>query len=140
MDTFTCDWREENNWYCLPVHLIPCLLKHAEATKAEGTLVVPQWVSAHRFGHCCSLMGGNPLNLLNRWLNFLIVITCSCQASQVFSLGYAPQFLLNCYIQLISNMNVVIAWRAGMYDRILVTGCKQYFRMFLAYKEAYLIW
>ena len=27
-------------------HLVPRLLKHAEVTKAEGTLVVPQWISA----------------------------------------------------------------------------------------------
>ena len=38
--------RGENNWWCLPDHLVPHLLKHAEVTKAEGTLVVPQWVSA----------------------------------------------------------------------------------------------
>ena len=27
-----------------------------------------------------------------------------------------PQFSLNLYVQLISNMNVVTAWRAGKYD------------------------
>ena len=46
VDTFTCNWGGENNWWCPPVHLVPRLLKHAEVTKAEGTLVVPQWVSA----------------------------------------------------------------------------------------------
>ena len=46
VDTFTCNWNGENNWWCPPVHLIPRLLKHAEATKAEGTLVMPQWISA----------------------------------------------------------------------------------------------
>ena len=46
VDTFTCNWNGENNWWCPPVYIIPRLLKHAEATKAEGTLVVPQWVSA----------------------------------------------------------------------------------------------
>ena len=46
VDTFTCQWAGENNWWCPPTHLIPRLLKHAEVTKAEGTLVVSQWVSA----------------------------------------------------------------------------------------------
>ena len=46
VDTFTCNWGGENNWWCPPLHLVPRLLKHAEVTKAEGTLVVPQWVSA----------------------------------------------------------------------------------------------
>ena len=46
VDTFSCNWGGENNWWCPPVHLVPRLLKHAKVTKAEGTLVVPQWVSA----------------------------------------------------------------------------------------------
>ena len=46
VDAFTCDWSKENNWWCPPLYLIPRLLKHAEATKARGTLVIPQWPSA----------------------------------------------------------------------------------------------
>ena len=34
------------NWWCPPPFLIPCLLRHAQATSAAGTLVVPQWCSA----------------------------------------------------------------------------------------------
>ena len=29
-----------------PLYLVPRLLRHAEVTKACGTLIVPQWVSA----------------------------------------------------------------------------------------------
>lgn len=46
VDTFTCDWGGENNWWCPPLHLIPRLIRHAEATKARGTLVIYQWPSA----------------------------------------------------------------------------------------------
>ena len=46
VDTFTCNWKGENNWWCPPVHLIPRLLRHAEATEAEGTLIMPQRISA----------------------------------------------------------------------------------------------
>ena len=46
VDTFTCDWGNENNWWCPPIYLIPRLLKHARVTKAMGALVVPEWRSA----------------------------------------------------------------------------------------------
>ena len=46
VDTFTCDWGGENNWWCPPLYLIPRLIRHAEVTKAQGTLVIPQWPSA----------------------------------------------------------------------------------------------
>ena len=46
VDTFTCDWGVDNNWWCPPLYPIPRLLKHAEATRVQGTLVVPQWPSA----------------------------------------------------------------------------------------------
>ena len=46
VDTFTCDWSNENNWWCPPLHPVLRLIKHAEATKASGTLVIPQWLSA----------------------------------------------------------------------------------------------
>ena len=46
VDAFTCDWSKENNWWCLPLYLISRLLRHAEATKARGTLVIPHWPSA----------------------------------------------------------------------------------------------
>ena len=46
VDTFTCDWGEDNNWWCPPLYFIPRLIKHAEVTRAQGTLVIPQWPSA----------------------------------------------------------------------------------------------
>ena len=46
VDTFTCDWSMENNWWCPPVYLVPRVLRHAKNTKAKGTLITPQWPSA----------------------------------------------------------------------------------------------
>ena len=46
MDAFTCDWQGENNWWCPPVYLVPRVLRHAQLTKACGTLLVPKWPSA----------------------------------------------------------------------------------------------
>ena len=36
----------ENNWWCPPLYLIPRLIRHGEVTRAQGTLVIPQWPSA----------------------------------------------------------------------------------------------
>jgi len=46
VDTFTCDWSGENNWWFPPVYLVPRVIRHAQITKAFGTLIVPQWLSA----------------------------------------------------------------------------------------------
>ena len=46
IDASTCAWDEENNWWVLPLHLIPRVIRHARSTKAKGTLVIPQWVSS----------------------------------------------------------------------------------------------
>ena len=46
VDAFTCDWADENNWWCPPVYLIPRVLGHVQKTSAKGTLIVPQWLSA----------------------------------------------------------------------------------------------
>ena len=46
IDTFTCDWGGENNWWFPPICLVPRVIRHAQRTKAFGTLVVPQWLSA----------------------------------------------------------------------------------------------
>ena len=45
MDAFTCDWAGENNWWCPPIYLVPRVIHHAQKTRAEGTMIVPQWVS-----------------------------------------------------------------------------------------------
>ena len=46
VDAFTCAWDEENNWWVPPLHLIPRVIRHAQSTKAKGTLIIPQWVSS----------------------------------------------------------------------------------------------
>ena len=46
IDVFTCDWGGENNWWFPPICLVPRVIRHAQNTKAFGTLVVPQWLSA----------------------------------------------------------------------------------------------
>ena len=46
VDTFTCNWEGENNWWCPPVYLVPRALRHIQETAAVGTLVVPKWPSA----------------------------------------------------------------------------------------------
>ena len=46
VDAFTCDWGEDNDWWCPPVCLVPRVIRHAQNTNAKGTLVVPQWLSS----------------------------------------------------------------------------------------------
>ena len=46
VDAFTCDWSVDNNWLFPPIYLIPRVIRHAQATGAKGTLIVPQWRSA----------------------------------------------------------------------------------------------
>ena len=46
VDAFTCNWVDDNNWLCPPVYLVPRVIRHAENSKAKGTLVIPQWVSS----------------------------------------------------------------------------------------------
>ena len=46
VDAFTVSWADQINWWVPPVHLVVRTLRHAEACKATGTLVVPAWKSA----------------------------------------------------------------------------------------------
>ena len=46
VDAFTCNWAGENNWWCPPLYLVPRVLRHAQNTKAQGTLIIPQWFSS----------------------------------------------------------------------------------------------
>ena len=46
VDAFTCNWQDENNWWCPPPYLVPRTIQHALRTRAQGTLLVPQWPSA----------------------------------------------------------------------------------------------
>ena len=40
VDAFTVDWSGENNWWCPPIGLIPRVIRHAQACRAEGSMVV----------------------------------------------------------------------------------------------------
>ena len=46
VDAFTVYWGDDINWWYPPVGLIPRLVQHKSKTKAVGTLIVPQWISA----------------------------------------------------------------------------------------------
>ena len=46
IDAFTCNWEGENNWWFPPVYLVPRIIRHAQNTKASGTLIILQWLSA----------------------------------------------------------------------------------------------
>jgi hypothetical protein len=46
VDAFTVDWRGENNWWCPPIGLLPRVIRHAQACEAQGSMVVPVWLSA----------------------------------------------------------------------------------------------
>ena len=51
VDAFTCNWDRENNCFCPPVYLIPCIIRHAKKCCAVGTLVVPEWPSGPFWPH-----------------------------------------------------------------------------------------
>ena len=46
VDTLTCNWEGENNWWYQLVYLVPRAIRLAQETAASGTLVVPKWPSA----------------------------------------------------------------------------------------------
>ena len=46
VDAFKVNWVGENNRLCPPIGLIPRVIRHAQACKASGTLVVPVWPAA----------------------------------------------------------------------------------------------
>ena len=61
VDAFTVNWNAENNWLCPPISLVPRVLKHTLAYKAQGTLIVPLWHSAPYWPLLCpdsSNLGG----------------------------------------------------------------------------------
>jgi len=36
VDTFTCDWSSEMNWWCSPIFLLPRVLRHAQIVSVKG--------------------------------------------------------------------------------------------------------
>jgi len=71
IDTFTCDWSGENNWWFPPVCLVPRVRRHAQNTKAFGTLIVPQWLSAP-FWPLLFPNGSNPAGFVVGWVELPI--------------------------------------------------------------------
>ena len=45
IDEFTVNWQDDNNWICLPVYLIPRVIKHAQLCAYDGSLIVRYWRS-----------------------------------------------------------------------------------------------
>ena len=46
VNSFTINWKGQNNWLCPPIHEIPTVLKHLRLCNASGTLLIPCWPSA----------------------------------------------------------------------------------------------
>ena len=46
VNALTVDWTHENNWIFPPPLLVPNVLRHMSACRAEGALIVPEWPSA----------------------------------------------------------------------------------------------
>ena len=53
VDAFTVNWEGENNWWCPPISLITRVIRHAQVCRAKGTMIVPQWPSAHFWPLLC---------------------------------------------------------------------------------------
>ena len=47
IDAFYFRWDNENTWLFPPPKLITRVLQHLAFSKAEGTLIVPEWPSVH---------------------------------------------------------------------------------------------
>ena len=67
VDSFTCDWGIENNWWCPPICLVPRVVRHAQKTRARGTLVIPQWPSAP-FWPLLFPNGSDPADFVTEWV------------------------------------------------------------------------
>ena len=46
VDAFSVSWADENNWLVPPVGVIVQVVKHIRASRAIGTLVIPNWPSS----------------------------------------------------------------------------------------------
>lgn len=67
VDAFTCDWADANNWWFPPIYLLPRVIRHAQNSKAKGTLVVPQWLSSP-FWPLLFPNGTDPADFVTCWL------------------------------------------------------------------------
>jgi hypothetical protein len=57
VDAFTVSWRDENNYLCPPIYLIPRVLYHAQNCSCKGSLIVPEWQSAVFWPLLCDSSG-----------------------------------------------------------------------------------
>ena len=46
-DALAQDWSGVNNWICPPVSLIVDFVRHLMSCSGRGTLIIPEWPSAH---------------------------------------------------------------------------------------------
>ena len=46
LDAFSANWNSEDNWLFPPPCIVPRVLRHLQASKADGTFVVPEWHSS----------------------------------------------------------------------------------------------
>jgi hypothetical protein len=53
VNAFSQDWSHYNNWLCPPVYLTSKVINHLRICHAKGTLIVPQWKSAHFWPLLC---------------------------------------------------------------------------------------
>ena len=67
VDAFTCSWTEDNNWWVPPVHLVPRVIRHAQNTKSQGTLVIPKWLSSP-FWPLLFPDGSGPAEFVAAWI------------------------------------------------------------------------
>ena len=70
VDAFCHDWGGENNWLVPPVFLVPRVIRHLAECKAEGTLIVPEWVSSP-----LRPMLFGPQSLYNSYVKCTIIFT-----------------------------------------------------------------
>lgn len=47
VDSFSQDWRDDNNWLCPPVNSVVACVRHLAASRGCGILIVPEWRSAY---------------------------------------------------------------------------------------------
>lgn len=52
-DAFNFSWKKYKCYICPPIRLIPAAIRHAEANKATGILVIPKWVSRSFWNLIC---------------------------------------------------------------------------------------
>ena len=79
VNAFCHDWGGENNWLAPPVFLVPRVIRHLSESRAEGTLIVPEWVSSPFW-----LMLFGPQSLYSSYVKCTIIFS---DVSRIFVRG-----------------------------------------------------